>query len=300
MEGNAVQTYIVDVTPETAKRWLEEHNHRNRKLRGKTVKLLAAEMQKGRFVTNGDPIRFDTNRELLDGQHRLAAVVESGIPLKNQLIVYNLDPEVMVTIDTGVKRKLSDQLKISGVTSNVNVAAAARICVCIEHDDYGLSFNYPDSEFYDFARDHEAELQLAIQKATRIYSVIGGSVAVYSVGLFYAAAYDKEKTEAFVEGVVSGAGLKKGDPALTFRNYVIRNYTGGRRKSYAKAFYQLQIFIRALNAQLLGRKLGVLRWAEDEQYQHFFWLDSDKKAQRVQTDTGALAELLEDAVKKTA
>lgn len=298
MEDNAVQTYVVDVTPEMAKRWLEKHNHQNRSIRWRNVKLLAAEMQRGRFVINGDPIRFDKNRELLDGQHRLAAVAESGITLKNQLVVCNLDPDVMATIDTGAKRKLSDQLKIKDVGHHVNVAAAARICVCIEHDDLTLSFNHPNSESYDFARDHEEELQTAISKALRIYNVIGGSVAVYSAGLFYATSYDKEKTEAFVEGIVTGEGLKKGDPALTFRNYGLRHYAGGRRGHRKSPAFQLQIFIRALNAQLLGKKLGVLRWAEDEATQRLFFLAERKQDQS--PVPGPLVDLLKDEEKKTA
>lgn len=294
MGNDAMQTYTVDVTPEMAKRWLEKHNHRNRSIRWRNVKLLAAEMQKGRFVTNGDPIRFDTNRELLDGQHRLAAIVDSGVTLKNQLVVCNLDPDVMATIDTGAKRKLGDQLKINGVQCSTNIAAAARICVCIEHDDLALSFNHPDSEYYDFARVHESEIRAAVTKSSRIYNAIGGSQAVYTAGLFYAAAYDSEKTEAFIEGVASGEGLKKGDPTLTFRNYALRNYAGGRRGHAPKAYFQLQIFIRALNAQLLGRKISVLRWAENESYQNLFFLATKKEKQDV---PGPLADLLKDEEK---
>ena len=297
MGNDAMQTYTVDVTPEMAKRWMEKHNHRNRSIRWNRVKLLSEEMKKGRFVNNGDPIRFDTNRELLDGQHRLAAVVESGITLKNQLVVYNLDPKVMATIDTGAKRSLSDQLKINGIANSVAVASTARICVCIEHDDLGLSYNYPDSEFSDFAHAHDSEIQAAISEARRIYATIGGSVSVYAAGLFYALAYSKEKTEAFVEGVASGEGLRKGAPALTFRNYVLRNYFGGRRTRAPKASFQLQIFIRALNAQLLDRSLGCLRWAEDEAYQRLFFHAAGKETQAV---PAPLAELLKDAEKKSA
>ena len=184
MGNNAVQAYTADATPEKAKRILSEHNHRNRSIRWNMVKKLSEEMKRGRFVNNGDPIRFDKNGELMDGQHRLLAVVDSGYTIKNQLFVCNLDPDVMVTIDTGAKRKLSDQLKIKGVSHSTNLAAAARICVCIENDDLGLSFNYPDSEFSDFAHIHKSELQAAIPEATRIYSAVGGSMAVYTAGLF--------------------------------------------------------------------------------------------------------------------
>ena len=297
MEDSAMQTYTVDVTPEMAKRWLEKHNHRNRSIRWKSVKLLATEMQRGRFVVNGDPIRFDKNRELLDGQHRLAAIVESGVILKNQLVVCNLDPGVMPTIDTGAKRSLYDQLKIDGIANAKELASAARICVCYEHNDLALSFNYPDSEFSDYAHSHGSEIVAAIPGARRIYLAIGGSLAVYLAGLSYAITYDKEKTDSFIEGVATGEGLKKGDPALTFRNYVLRNYAGGKRVRAPKASFQLQIFIRALNAHLLGRKLGILRWGEGEAYQKLFFHTKSKTDQAIPSP---LAELLKDTEKKTA
>lgn len=296
MGNDVMQTYTVDVTPEMAKRWLEKHNHRNRSIRGRNVRLLAAEMQRGRFAVNGDPIRFDTNRELLDGQHRLAAVVESGITLKNQLVVCNLDPGVMETIDTGAKRRLSDQLKINGVANAVVVAAAARICVCIEHGDLGLTYNFPDSEFSDFARIRESEIQTAFKEASRICTAVGGAPAVYTAGLFYAMDYDKTKTKDFVKGVASGEELKKGDPALTFRNYALRNYVGGRRGRAPASFFQLQILIKALNAHLQGKNLGILRWADGDTYQKLFFMQQKKGEQAV---PAPLADLLKDTEKKS-
>lgn len=286
----------MDITREIAKGWLENHNHRNRTIRWNRVKLLSEEMKKGRFVNNGDPIRFDINGELLDGQHRLAAVVDSGYTLKAQLIVCNLDPKVLATIDTGAKRTLGDQLKINGVAKPVSIAAATRVCVCIEHDDLGLSFNYPNSEFSDFARAHESELQAVLPEAMRIYSAVGGSVAIYTAGLFYAIGYDKAKTEEFIKGVATGEGLKKGDPALTFRNYALRNYAGGRKGHIPAAFFQLQIFIKALNAQLLGKKLGILRSAEDKAHQNLFFRAVNKGKQPV---PAPLADLLKETEKKT-
>lgn len=297
MEDTAVQTYMVDVTPEMAKRWLEKHNHRNRPIRRWRVRILASEMERGRFVNNGEPVRFDRNRELLDGQHRLAAIVESGITLKNQLVVYNLDPDVLATIDTGSKRTLCDNLKIEGVVNSGMVASAARVCVCYEHGDLGLSYQLPDSEFNDYAHNHEQELQAAVSGARRINAAVGGSLAVYTAMLSYCLVYNKEKTEAFIESVASGEGLKKGDPALVFRNYALRNYAVGRKGYAPKNSYQMQIVIGALNAHLLGKKIRILRWREGEAYQKLFFHTKSKTDQAIPSP---LAELLKDTEKKTA
>lgn len=66
-----------NITPELATEWLKK-NRRNRPVNSAHVKRLARDMMTGRWVLSPQPIVFDIDGDLIDGQHRLHAVAESG------------------------------------------------------------------------------------------------------------------------------------------------------------------------------------------------------------------------------
>ena len=48
----------------------------------KTVNEYIAQMRKGLWVLNGETVCFDANGALMDGHHRLLAIIESGITIE--------------------------------------------------------------------------------------------------------------------------------------------------------------------------------------------------------------------------
>ena len=68
-------------------------------------------MQRGDWTFNGDSIRLSSDGVLLDGQHRLNAVVESGLP-QHFLFIENMESEVGMTIDNGKVRNGGDTLAL--------------------------------------------------------------------------------------------------------------------------------------------------------------------------------------------
>lgn len=94
------------VTPEQAERWLATANRKNRPLSPVFAGRYAADMKGGRWAVNGQGVVFDTDGHLIDGQHRLKAVVLSGtaVPL---LVVSGVPAGVFDTLDQGRRRCLS-------------------------------------------------------------------------------------------------------------------------------------------------------------------------------------------------
>lgn len=116
---------IKNVTPEMASEILAEHNGLNRKINKRHVSALALNMEKGTWKFNGDSIRFDNKGNLIDGQHRLSAIVESNKPM-TMLFVSGLDTSIIRTIDQEVKpRNLNDILKMD------NVKYASQVASCL-------------------------------------------------------------------------------------------------------------------------------------------------------------------------
>lgn len=113
------------VTPEAALNLIEA-NTRNRPKRPAVVAKYANLMAKGEWRFNGDTIRIDRNGVLLDGQHRLHAIVESGVA-QDMIVVSGLEPDVFTTIDVGAKRSAGDALALLGTANYNEMAAAAKM-----------------------------------------------------------------------------------------------------------------------------------------------------------------------------
>lgn len=97
-----------------AQDWLS-FNKKNRQLRRKTVLFYATEMIAGRWRDEtGETVKFDAAHNLLDGQHRLSAVVKSGVAVQ-LWVAYDVDPESFQVIDSGLKRAPSDIFHIGGI-----------------------------------------------------------------------------------------------------------------------------------------------------------------------------------------
>lgn len=103
-------TAMVLVTPELAEKMLES-NTSNRNLRKQTVGKYSATMKAGNWTTSPESISFDTNGVVLNGQHRLHAVVNSGVS-QNFLIVTNVSPDVFAVLDRNAVRSPADVLQI--------------------------------------------------------------------------------------------------------------------------------------------------------------------------------------------
>lgn len=103
---------VETITPAIARAYLDQ-NHRNRRVRKFTVKLYAALMEKGAWMLGTDGIGFDAEGYLLNGQHRLLAVIESGVA-QEFVVVRGLDPDVFRHLDNGARRNLADALHMMG------------------------------------------------------------------------------------------------------------------------------------------------------------------------------------------
>ena len=92
-EDFGLEATVEVISPKEAQAYLD-NNAKHRPIKDKKVAEYMAEMQDGRWRLNGKTICFDTTGRLLNGQHRLSAVVRSGISLTT-LVVRGLDPALV-------------------------------------------------------------------------------------------------------------------------------------------------------------------------------------------------------------
>lgn len=92
------------VTPEDAKKWLENRAPNNRPISDKTVKNYARQMEEGWWQDVPQVISFNIEGKLIDGQHRLAAIVTINKPVKLN-IIWDAPPQSFYIIDMGLPRR---------------------------------------------------------------------------------------------------------------------------------------------------------------------------------------------------
>lgn len=105
-------THVINVTPAVAKRWLK-NNTINRRLHHGKVSQYARAMAAGQWTVSNDDICFDPDGRLLNGQHRLHAVIQSDCTVV-MTIKRNVPTEAMRHMDRGTKRTYAQQLTFAG------------------------------------------------------------------------------------------------------------------------------------------------------------------------------------------
>jgi hypothetical protein len=107
----SVSLRVVWVTPEWASWVLAEHNTRNREMKPSIVVQLAGAIRAGSWAVNGEPIIFSEEGVLLDGQHRLQAVVTSGVAVPC-VAIFGVEQCHFASLDGTPGRKTRDILTI--------------------------------------------------------------------------------------------------------------------------------------------------------------------------------------------
>lgn len=117
-----VTSKLVLITPELAQEYLNRNTH-NRSMKENSLKVLRDHMNSGTFESkNGQTIVFSDNGVLMDGQHRLQAIVDTGKSFEF-ILVEGVKESTFTTIDVGVKRKGRDVMQIEGIPHANGIAA---------------------------------------------------------------------------------------------------------------------------------------------------------------------------------
>lgn len=101
---------VVSITPTVAEQMLQHNTNNYRKAQPTKVHLYARKMALGYWQENGEAIQFDKQGNLLNGQHRLMAIIESQTT-QRMLVVYDVEADVF---DSGKNRTLYEYSKIEG------------------------------------------------------------------------------------------------------------------------------------------------------------------------------------------
>lgn len=116
----------VTVTPANAEELLRDHNNKNRPLSASRAEAIAGRIVAGGWKLTGETIIFDTDGQVQSAQHRLKAVVDSGVPVQT-LAVWGVSPDVFAVVDDGAKKMVRDRLAVAGYKNGTTAAAAGSL-----------------------------------------------------------------------------------------------------------------------------------------------------------------------------
>lgn len=196
----------------------------NRPLNRKQVTAMARDMAAGRFLCNGEPIILTAEMQLIDGQNRLSAIVESGCA-GAMLVVVGVAPEAMVSIDQGRSRSLSDALATANTVERRprDVVSAARWVWRLEHQAMrSQTIPLGNMTIADFVAQHPG-LAEALTPGRQLRHLLPQSLGT---ALYYTFShFDQPLAEQYYRDLRQGSGLEEGAPALSARERCLRERT---------------------------------------------------------------------------
>lgn len=248
---------LTDVTPAAAEQLLGR-NSRNRNVRQATVDAYARDMTAGNWLVTGESIKVATNGDLIDGQHRLLAIVKSGVTVQ-MFVAKGIELEAMRVVDTNVKRSSADMLKLDGHPNYVTLASATRFAMTVSTDRPVESRNQSKAvtnlEVAEFVAEN-ADLADAVAAVLHYRNTIDIPPSITAVAWWQLVRVDSEACEVFFSSIANNATGGAKDP----RNTLIQRLASARRSNERlPQTGQLSMIYRVWNAWRKGTDLASLK-----------------------------------------
>jgi hypothetical protein len=258
-EGRPEVQVIADweLTPARATKLMTAN--RNRPLRKKVVQALARDIVAGNF-RDYSTIKVawvpGEGEVFIDGQHRAAAVIHTGLSIR-VVLIKNVDMEDQEVTDTGIRRTLGDMLKLRGEHQSTLLAATLGWKWRRLNKAY-LSDLSPSA--------HEAMEVLDEHPGLRKMNVDATDFArtmMISQGMCQALHYDMaimstEGADDFWHRCRYGTDLSADSSITLLRNRLLRNAHSKHTK--LDRITTSALIIKAWNAYIKGRPMENLRW----------------------------------------
>jgi hypothetical protein len=256
MKTPKIETSTTTLTPRLAAEWLATTGQQ-RAVVPHVVKKYAAQMKQGLWRFNCEPIIFDTDGKMIDGQHRCLAVINSGMPI-DCLVVKGAPPEAFQSLNQGCVRNGATVLSILGVSNYKTITAILNVIHRINTGTQSTRSAVPNTlieklwqEYPDAAT---AAQYIAGNKFLRCHFPCGWVGAIW---VFGSRQHGLEVARKFFEQLILGTNLPPTSPIWVLREKAIA-WTS------AKAMLSEQdkagMMIKAWNAYVTGRPLKLLRY----------------------------------------
>jgi hypothetical protein len=251
---------LMEITPALASKWLKRNFAENRNLYPQVVGWYAADMLDGRWGVSQDIISFDSENFLINGQHRLHAVIQSGATIW-AYVGWGFERPDAFVMDQGRGRTLRDAIRVT-TGEKVDFAHLATAAQMYGRDHRSLS----QQQRWDYYEKHKKAIDAACANAPGVRSQVTAVMA--------RAWYTQDKDRVMEFGRVMSTGEsegKKDNAAIKLRNWLQSCKINGTVPDRFDVYFKAQSAMRAFLAKKSITKLYV------SSKEHFM-LPGEKKA----------------------
>ncbi len=213
------------VTPKMAQEFLDSRSHIQRNTPMRHITEIADAMENGRWMYNGESIKFDTEGSMIDGQHRCLACIKANKSFITD-IVYGLQSEVYVTIDLkGKPRSIGDVLRMDGEIKATTLASGMAWMIALKGgfvtETGKKAFLSPDAQQVQSELSKNPEMRESVTKAQRCSHIFAASPLSALHYLF--SRKDPELADEFLVQLATGEGLSSSNPILFLRSKLLND-----------------------------------------------------------------------------
>jgi len=218
----------IDITPSISALMLEGNVHYNRPKNDKNKVRLSTQMKNGLWKEDvNSTIGFSKNNVLLDGQHRLEAIIHSGCTI-SMWVCNNVDEKSFDVIDSGKSRTPGDIFSINGIEKGNKVAASTMLLftlnnkMSIHNNGSGKSNAAKDLthhclyKYYEYKEEYLGSIDYNS-------SVFGLANSISNGVHAYLLQFEEEEiVNDFFYKLKTGSDIYEGHPIMTFREQLIK------------------------------------------------------------------------------
>lgn len=263
---SGVTVGIEHIGPVEAEKYLGDLYDKQRLLRSPEVQKWAEEMAAGRWELLNDAIGFDSEGRLMNGQHRLHAVIKTQTT-QPFIVMRGTTPAAFAAMDTGRKRTLKDWLAAAG-EKNYNTLASmlgqlyrytrtGSLAISVEPPSVSAALEFLD-QHPNLRESATAAVAVNSKRAVRGFPAHIPGIFHYLFGVV-----DTEDREAFFDEIINGA--VPGTPVAVLRDVMGARQTLPKERKPSPAACGAY-FVKTWNAYTRGDDLIRLNWKAAERW----------------------------------
>lgn len=248
---------VATITPEDAMAMLEM-NSSNRPLNHQHVNRISRQITEGKWRYNGDTIKIAKSNDILDGQHRLWAIIEAKQAVET-IVVRGIEADAFATIDTLRKpRSGSDVLALLGAVrqrSTISVALQwltrwQRKCL----ESYRAPQNRIENSDIERAYHDNPGIVRAAEAAQRLRGLSNPGILAFFY--FVLTNRNPDLAERMISTLENPAGVGINDPFFRLRAY----FTSDKKNDRKDPLITIVYMIKAANAAYENKEIKALNW----------------------------------------
>jgi len=228
-----LKTDHISINPLEARHILKFYNKKNRKPSPVVVTKYAKDMENDNWMFNGQPLTFSQEGDLMDGQHRLLALIKSNKTL-NFCVHYGLKSESFVTIDNGKIRTNADVVGLEGYKDSAVLSSLVRSIIAYESSG---KYDAKTCNLEGINQITKSEILNYLSESPEIVDYVGryrksmvvsSHVAAFCYWLL--SSVNQEKAEEYLDQVFMGYELRPNTIEQYLNNKLQRNKVSPHNK----------------------------------------------------------------------